>query len=45
MCEERIIHIELNAHQANLKINYLLPSWIFLPVSIAYKAIDNHGFS
>ena len=44
-CEERIIHIELNAHQFNLKIDFLLLSRTFLPVDIAYKATENHCFS
>ena len=39
MCEERITHTELNAHQSNLKIDFLLP------VSVAYKTTNNHGFS
>ena len=45
ICEERITHIELNAHQSNLKIDFLLLSRTFLPVSVAYKTTDNHGFS
>ena len=37
MCEERITHIELNAHQSNLNIDFLLLSKTFLPVGVAYK--------
>ena len=45
MCEECITHTELNAHQSNLKIDFLLLSRTFLPVGVAYKTTDNHGFS
>ena len=45
MCEERITHTELNAHQSNLNIDFLLLSKTFLPVGVAYKKTDNHGFS
>ena len=44
-CEERIIHTELNVHQSNLKIDFLLLSRTFLPVGVAYKTTDNHSFS
>ena len=43
MCEECSAHTELNANQSNLKIDFLL-SRNFLPVSVAYKTTDNHGF-
>ena len=39
MCEEHITHTELNAHQSNLKIDFLLLSRT-LPVSVAYKATE-----
>ena len=45
MCEERITHTKLNAHQSNLKIDFLLLSRTFLPVGVAYKTTNNHGFS
>ena len=45
MCEEHITHTELNVHQSNLKMDFLLLSRTFLPVGIAYKTTDNHGFS
>ena len=45
MCEEHITHTELNAHQSNLKIDFLLLSRTFLPVGVAYKTTNFHGFS
>ena len=45
MCKESITHIELNTHHSKLKINFLLLSRTFLPVGIAYKITNNHGFS
>ena len=45
MSEECITHTELNAHQSNLNIDFLLLSKTFLPVGVAYKKTDNHGFS
>ena len=45
MYEERITHTELNAHQSNLNIDFLLLSKTFLPIGVAYKNTDNHGFS
>ena len=48
MCEERITHTELtelDAHQSNLKIDFLLLSRTFLPVGVTYRMTDNHGFS
>ena len=44
-CEECITHTELNAYQSNLKIDFLLLSRTFLPVGVAYKTTDNHGFN
>ena len=44
-CEERITHTELNAYQSNLKIDFLLFTRTFLPVGVAYKTTDNHGFN
>ena len=47
VCEERITHTELDVYQSwtNLKIDFLLLSRTFLPVGVAYKTTDNHGFS
>ena len=45
VCEECITHTELNVHQYNLKINFLLFSRNFLPVGVAYKTTNNHSFS
>ena len=45
MCEECITHNKLNVHQSNLKIDFLLLSRTFLPVGVAYKTTENHGFS
>ena len=49
MCEEHITqtyaHTELDAHQSNLKIDFLLLSRTFLPVGVAYKMTGNYGFS
>ena len=39
MCKERITHTELNTHQSNLKIDFLLLSRT-LPVSVAYKTTE-----
>ena len=38
MCEERNTDTELNAHQSNLKLDFLL-------LGVAYKTTDNHDFS
>ena len=45
MYEEHITHTEQKAHQSNLQIDFLLLSRTFLPVSVAYKMMNNHGFS
>ena len=44
MCEKRITHTELDMHQSNIKIDFLLLSMTFLPVGVAYKTTDNQGF-
>jgi len=44
ICEEHITHIELNMHQSNLKISFLLLSRTCLPVDIADKTTNNYSF-